>query len=133
MRLADPPADFCSVCFNANPQARYVDFEVSFDGRPVLKEDGTIAMSPVSGLPMQHDLLFVCETCWREACELLGLKPELHARQLREIQRQGIEIEHWRATAKRLQAELSRQVDANIEAAPAPPRGPGRPRKVPVA
>ena len=132
MRLADPRPGFCSVCYSAQPEYRYVDCEVAFDGAPVMDADThTIAILPWNGELGGHDDLFICEACAKSMCELLDLKPELHTRQLHEIRRLEIERDHWKATAKSAQAELNRQLDVNLGVPDEPMRrGPGRPRKV---
>jgi hypothetical protein len=63
----------------------------------------------------------------REAAELIAYKPELHARQVREIRRLEIENEHWREQTRSLKNQLSNVLDEKLGP---PVRRPGRPRKV---
>jgi hypothetical protein len=131
MRLASPNPGFCSCCFNADPQARYVDCEADYDGAPVLdRETQSIAILPWDGQLGGHDNLYLCERCVKEALEVLELsaKSETLGRQLKEIRRLELERDHWRDTARRFKEEVDRQLEAPF-AAPVR-RGPGRPRKV---
>lgn len=118
MRLADPRPAYCSVCFaGSGPEVRIVDFEVAHEGPVVLDENGAPMVAP-GGVTVTTDDLYICEPCLKSACELLGLKPALHGRQLREIRRLEIETQHWRETAKRAESYLQ----ARPEPAPSAPR-----------
>ena len=122
MRLANPKPGFCSSCYAAAPDRRFVDFEAAYDGTPILhRENQTIEVLPWDGRIASHDDLYLCENCVREAGEILGFKPELHSKQFNEIRRQELEIEHWKSTAKRLQAELDVQFESAF--------GPTKPRR----
>lgn len=57
MKIADPNPVYCSSCFNQNPKAVHVDFEVAWDG-PVINTDG---------LRVPIDDLYVCESCLESA------------------------------------------------------------------
>jgi hypothetical protein len=92
---------------------RFVDFEVAFDGAPVLdRETLTIAVLPWTGDQPSHDDLYLCEDCVKKACELLGAKPELSQRQLREIRRLELTVEHLKDKCRRLQDALGSELDA---------------------
>lgn len=124
MRLAQ--AGFCSCCFAAKPEEECVDFEVDFDGAPVLdRESGSIAVLPWTGMLACHDDLYLCRSCVREACELLALRPELQSRLSNENRRLELERDHWKSYAKRIEAT----VEDRPEAAPRARRT----RKVKVA
>jgi hypothetical protein len=116
MRLASPPPGYCSVCFaGTDPKKRYVDFEVAFDGAPVLDpETKTIAVLPWDGMQSSHDDLFLCEDCVKAAAEKLAFRPQFHARQEQELKKARVEADHWRATAERYRAEADAQFGANI-------------------
>lgn len=111
VKISDPKPAFCSGCLRgADETVRFVDFDAAIDvgafvGRHI--QDG-MEVQFVEG----SDDLHLCEQCVREAAETLGLKPELHQRQLREIRRLEIENEHWRDTARRAQKELDKQLEA---------------------
>ena len=125
MRIAANKPGFCSVCYGAHPDRRYVDCEADYDGAPVLdRETRTIAILPWNGELAAHDNIAICENCVRQMAELIAFKPELHQRQLREIRKLEIQVEHWRDTAKRFKAEADRQIAANLgeDTIPAPRR-----------
>lgn len=131
MRLVES-GGLCSSCMN-HVDGRLVDHDVAFDGAPVLdRETNTIAISPWDGLPMQHDDLLMCEACAKEQSELLEIKPDLHARQFREIERLTIENNGLRDMILRLRKENDELTQAKIGPRVQPVRGPGRPRKQPV-
>lgn len=113
MRLASPRPGFCSVCFGAHPESRYVDCECAYDGAPVLdRETRTIAVIPWTGALGNHDDFYMCEKCARALCELLDMKPEVRTRQLQELRKLELERDHWRSTANRLRRELDAQLDS---------------------
>jgi hypothetical protein len=110
MRIADPKPGFCSVCYSAKPEGRYIDFEVAFDGAPVMDPvTHTIAVIPWTGTVAGHDDLYVCETCIKAAGELFDHKPELHSRQFNEINRLQVENDGLRMALKR-QGEVNAQL-----------------------
>lgn len=112
MRLGNP-CGFCSVCFAASPEKKYVDCEADYDGAPVLdRETSTIAVLPWTGDLGGHDQLGICESCIREMAELIAFKPERNQRQLQEIRRLEIENEHLRLTLRRLKGELDTQLES---------------------
>jgi len=98
IRLSDPPPAFCSACHNT-PGGRYVDFDAAHDSGAFVDRD---TQAYVEG----SDDLHVCETCLKAAVEVLGLKAELHGRQLREIKRLEVMVDHWRDYSRRLEATL---------------------------
>lgn len=100
MKIADPKPGYCSRCYRGTVEnMRYVDFEVAFDGAPVLdRETLTIAVLPWNGMQPSHDDLYLCEECVVEARNLLGLdaKPDLYKKQMQEIRRQTLRAETHR-------------------------------------
>ena len=113
MKVASGGPGYCSVCYCSNPELRHIDFEVAFEGAPVLdRETRTIAVIPWTGQMASHDDLYICENCIKDACEKLGFQPELHARQVTEIKRLELENQHWRATVRRQQQELNTQYES---------------------
>lgn len=74
MKIADPNPTVCSVCLQPpmihDPQHRFVDFEVAYDG-PVIP--GSPANIPV-------DDLFICEDCLKRGAELIGMENGEEAR-----------------------------------------------------
>lgn len=87
IRLSDPRPAFCSACLN-HPDERYVDFDAAFDAGAFVDRE---TQAYVEG----SDDLHLCESCLKRACEELGVKPELHAAQRREIQKLQLERDHW--------------------------------------
>jgi hypothetical protein len=83
-----------------------VDFEVFYDGMPVVDGEGKLAIVPGIGEQYRHDALYLCDSCVRQAAEVLAFKPELHRRQLQEIRRLELEVEHWRQYARRQEDAL---------------------------
>lgn len=68
-----PPA--CSACFQQVPSERHVDFQVHFDGpfipgTDVLGEDAPEGTGTTS---VTIDDLIICESCLKDAVELIGL------------------------------------------------------------
>jgi hypothetical protein len=99
IRLSDPKPAYCSACFRAGQEGiRFVDFDAALDSGCFVSELGVYQTG--------SDDLHLCEACVKSAAETLGLKAELHARQLREIRRLEIENEHWKSYAKRIEATV---------------------------
>ena len=124
MRLASPKPGFCSSCMMADPTREYVDCDTAYDGAPVYdRETGTIAILPYTGQTASHDDLYICDRCVDEMRQLLGQHEyrDTIRRQVAEIQKLEIKIEHLTATVKRQQAELTAQYESAF--------GPSRPRR----
>lgn len=102
VRISSPRPAHCSACFRgAEEGVRFVDFDAGIDrGQRVVERDGVVWERE------SIDDLHVCESCVREATEVLALKPQVSANQLREIRRLELAVEHWQAYAKRLEATL---------------------------
>jgi hypothetical protein len=100
VRLSDPKPAFCSACAQgAVGNLRFVDMDAYHDGGTFVRpEDGAVLEGT--------DDLHLCEACVRSAASVLGFKPDLHARQSREIRELEGRVEHWRAYAKDLEAVL---------------------------
>lgn len=119
MRLANPKPGFCSCCFAASPELRFIDCEADYDGAPVLDpETQTIAVLPWTGDLGGHDQLMLCETCVKKAAELVEFKPELHQRQLREIRKLELQVATERAARKRAEADRDEWKGAYEQSAP---------------
>ena len=96
----------CSGCLrSAGTDVRFVDYQAAID-RGAIVEEGSMAVLE------SIDDLYLCDSCVREGAEALGFKPELHSRQLREIQRLEVEAEHWKAYSRRLEATLQERPEA---------------------
>lgn len=104
VRISDPRPTRCAACFDSG-SPRYVDFQAAFNGGAVVDEGSMAVRDSI-------DELHLCESCVRSACEQLGFKPELHARQVTEIKRLELRSQHWEAYAKRLEATLADRPDA---------------------
>lgn len=123
VHLSDPRPGFCSACHNS-PQGRYVDMDAVHDGGNFVDRE---TQAYIEGT----DDLHLCEDCVRRAAEVLAFKPDLDARQFREIQRLELRIEYWRQRAEEATRALDRAVQGMPPDVPQPvKRGPGRPRKV---
>ena len=111
IRLSDPLPARCSACLgSAGDGKRFVDFQAAFDAGAVI-EEGSMAVRD------SLDELHLCEGCVRSAAEALAYKPQLHAKQLREIRRLELQAAHWRDTAERYKREADKQFAVNLEAA----------------
>jgi|HubBroStandDraft_6_1064221.scaffolds.fasta_scaffold140219_3 hypothetical protein len=100
-RLSDPKPTRCAACFtSAGPEVDFVDFDAAIDRGTFIAPDGAGAVLD------SIDDLHLCASCVRSAAEVLGLKPELHSRQLNEIKRLELRSDQWEAYAKRLEATL---------------------------
>ena len=109
--VADPPPSHCSACFrSADPKVRFYTPDSAIDRGVFVDAHGAHAVLD------SMDWMYVCASidengkvvggCVKDLLEFAGFKPELHARQLREIRRLEVESESWRAYAKRLEATL---------------------------
>ncbi len=77
VRLTGMPA-YCCACYSQNQGARHVDFEASYDGPVLVREDG---------IKQTVDDLVICEACLVEAFSALGLdKPIEDASKIRELE-----------------------------------------------
>ena len=120
MRIADPRPGFCSSCYGAVPERRFVDFESAFDGAPVFdKDSGTIAILPWTHDLSVHDDLYLCEKCVQEAAELLDVKPQQRADMFNRARAAELDRDHWRDYARRLEATLQQRPEAAPSARPA--------------
>lgn len=115
VRISDPAPAFCSACHNTPAGSRYVDFDAAHDAGAFVNRD---TQAYIEG----SDDLHLCERCLKLATEVLGEKPELHARQAREIRRLELAVEHWR--------DYSQSLEQTLEQRPEPAPRRGRPRKV---
>lgn len=118
-KLADTNPAYCSGCWDgADATMRFVDFDGPVIDRGQREEirDGVVWNRE------SIDELILCERCVRDAAQALELKPDLHQRQLREIRRLELQVEHWRDYAKRM--------EATVASKPADEPLPTRPRKV---
>ena len=104
VHVSDPNPAFCVGCWQgAQDGVRFVDFDAAFDGGQLVEErDGII----ITRIPA--DDLHLCESCVRAAAEALGLKPELHAKQVQTIKRLERERNHYRDENERLRAIIGK-------------------------
>lgn len=100
VRLSDPKPAFCVGCWQgAQDNVRFVDFDAAFDGGQLVEErDGAVVTR------IAADDLHLCEACVRAAAQALALKPDLHAKQVREIRRLELAVEHYKDENDRLRA-----------------------------
>lgn len=99
-RLSDPKPGHCSACFqSADANVAFVDFDCMLD-RGAIVDEGTMAVLDAM------DELHLCESCVRQAAEVLDYKPVQAQNRLREIRRLELKAEHWEKYAKRLEATL---------------------------
>jgi hypothetical protein len=100
IKISDPKPAYCSGCYQAAQEGiTFLDFDAAHDGGAFINDQGATLVG--------QDDLHLCEPCVRSACEALGLKPELHSRQAREIRRLELERDHWKDYAKRAEATIA--------------------------
>ena len=101
VRLSDPKPARCAGCFTSSDvNLRFVDFDgVAIDRGAFVDPTSMAVLDSI-------DELHLCEACVRSAAETLGFRPEIHRRQLREIQKQELTIDYWRDAAKRKDREI---------------------------
>jgi predicted Fe-S protein YdhL (DUF1289 family) len=98
VRVSDPKPAFCVGCWQgAQENVRFVDFDAAFDGGQLVEERDGVVMTRIPG-----DDLHLCEGCVRAAAQALGLKPDLHARQVRTIKHLELQVEHFKDENRRL-------------------------------
>jgi hypothetical protein len=98
VRISDPKPAFCVGCWQgAQENVRFVDFDAAFDGGQLVEERDGVIVSRIAG-----DDLHLCEQCVRAAAQALALKPDLHARQVREIRKLELAVEHFKDENRRL-------------------------------
>lgn len=134
MRLCDESSrpSLCTACGNAGDETtRFVDLDCEREGPVVLDTNGDLATDR-KGAVVTLDDVFVCEGCVRIQAELIGFRPELHSRQMRENEQAKLSREYWMERAKRAETDLERTTERlrRAESELRPVRGPGRPRKV---
>lgn len=102
VKLSDPKPTRCAACWcSADADLRFADFDTLIDR-------GTICDAGSMAVLESIDDLHLCENCVRDAAEIMGLKPELHARQLREIRRLELARDHHRSAERRALEECAR-------------------------
>ena len=107
-RISDPMPARCSRCLrSAGDDIRFVDFRSAFDAGSIVEPGSMMIRASL-------DELHLCEPCVKEGAEVLGYKPELHVKQLREVRKLELERDHWRETARRTKDELNRQLDSGL-------------------
>lgn len=75
-RISDPKPSRCSACLqSSDPRVRFVDFQAGHDGGAVVDSGSMAVIDSI-------DELHLCESCTREAAEVLDYKPGLHQRHL---------------------------------------------------
>jgi hypothetical protein len=100
-----PPA--CAACGGQYPDRKHVDFGAAWDG-PVLNQAEVIAEGVT---PMQIDDLKVCETCVREAAEVLALSGQAGPR-MESLKRRLAAQEAINANQKAYIEQLERALQA---------------------
>lgn len=83
IRLSDPKPSHCAGCWcGSGPDVRFVDFDgVQLNRGAFVDADGA------HGVLDSIDELHLCESCVRQAAEILDVRPGLHRRQINEIRR----------------------------------------------
>jgi hypothetical protein len=105
---------YCAACFQAKPDATFVDLGSTYEGPTFRDEGGTV---------ITVDDNIVCEDCVRDAALVLAL----HVDPIREVEIQRDEARQqarsWQDYAEGLEYAHSQRPESR--------RLPGRPRKVP--
>ena len=101
-RISDPKPSHCAACFRgAEESVTFVDLDAAIDRGSLQNEEGWT----LEGI----DDLHLCEACVRSAAEVLGLKPQLHSRQLREIRKLELQLESAREYARGLEVTIAKR------------------------
>ena len=100
VRISDPKPAYCSGCGQgAQGNVRFVDFDAAHDSGVVMNQDGAVLVG--------QDDLHLCEACVRAGAEALGLKPELHSKQVQLIRQLERERDHWKDYAKKFETTVA--------------------------
>lgn len=109
LRLSDPKPAHCSACLcSSGEDVRFVDFDAMVDRGSFVDPDG--AMHVTDSMEELH----LCESCVRQAMEVLDFRPERHRKLLIEYEKERVEKDHWKGTARRLKRELDAQLDSGL-------------------
>jgi hypothetical protein len=96
-RIADPKPAYCSVCIQAaRDDVDFVDANAVYDGPTFVH--------PETGVTVHiQDDIYVCLSCVAQMSEVANFRPELHAKQAREIRRLELAAETWQQRANELE------------------------------
>lgn len=113
LRLSDPKPARCAACFtSADANMQFVDFDCLIDR-------GTFTDPGGAGAVLDSiDELHLCESCVRQAAEVLDFKPELYQQLLRRVRLEMEEKDRLKATVRRLSEELNLQIASGLGAPP---------------
>lgn len=106
LRLSEPKPAFCSGCHKgATEKVRFVDFDASHDSGMVeeIREDGMVVKR------MPGDDLHLCESCVRQAAEVIAYKPTLHAEQVQKIRALERQRDHYKHENEQLRQIVGRE------------------------
>lgn len=70
IHLTETPPPYCSSCFNAKPDSRFVDFDAAFEGPAFAAGHDT---EVAGGGTVTTDTLMICEECLTSGAEQIGL------------------------------------------------------------
>jgi hypothetical protein len=102
MRIADPKPPYCTTCFQAaTPELQFVDCNAAYEGQTVVHPETGVLIT------IMEDI-YICMDCIKQAIEAAGFKPELHARQIREIRRLELIARNWEDRCKGLERMLAK-------------------------
>lgn len=116
MHIADPKPAYCTTCYQAAQEGvDFIDCNAAYEG--------AVVTHPETGVLIHiMDDIYICLSCVAQMCEAADLKPELHAKQAREIRRLELAAEHWEERARKLERLVA-------EGSPDPVHPRGRARK----
>lgn len=101
VRISDPRPSHCAACFRgAEADVRFVDFDAAIDRGSFVGPGGVLTGA--------IDDLHLCEACVQQGAEAIAYKAQLHRRQLNEIRKKELQVDHWRDTAERQRQENER-------------------------
>lgn len=116
---ADPRPSHCSACLQGAQQGvEFFTNDAAFDRGSIINEETLALVETLDELNLCavfDDGGKLIGGCAFEFLEAVDYKPQLHARQLTENKQLQQERDEWRETAKRLQAELDRQMRTLFE------------------
>jgi hypothetical protein len=101
IRISDPKPSHCAGCLTSSgTDVKFINFYDRLQDRGTIVEEGSMAVLA------SVDELHLCESCVRSAANALGLKPDVHRKQILEIQRLETQVDHWKDYARTLEATL---------------------------
>lgn len=109
VRIASPNPAVCAACYQAQPEARHVDFEASTDGPIIVDEEtGTVRVFP-GGDTASVEEIVLCESCVRAGYLELARDGDVTDLEDARARLAAAEVDRdlWRARAENLRVSAS--------------------------